>query len=132
MWDGHSCHDDTEIVTLLASFGVDQKLFIAYASHIMQPLDLIIFGKFKAALKRLLNKKLCKQVDVHYFDTSQRRELYIKCALSALHEATSADSIQESYTKAVLYPFNSGKALNCSAITETAELTKEYKRIKRQ
>lgn len=49
--DGHKSHQTTELKKILEKNNIILLLFVPHASHIMQPLDLVLFGKFKALLR---------------------------------------------------------------------------------
>ena len=122
MWDGHGSHTREEINQLLAKHNIDSVLFIAHASHILQPLDLVIFHCFKATLKKQLSAQLQKKSELYHGKAPQRRELFIACAISAIREATSYQSVIESFERAGLYPLNRNKPLGNPVVTETQEL----------
>lgn len=125
MWDGHGSHCREAITKLLTENNIDSVVFIPHASHIQQPLDLIIFRRFKAAMRRELKQQLRTHPDLRSCAISRRRELYITCGISAMHEATSFRSVIDSFERAGLYPLNRNRPLGNPVVTETQELAAE-------
>lgn len=51
LMDGHASHRTLELHAALAAAHIDLRHFVPHASHVMQPLDLVLFGAYKAQLK---------------------------------------------------------------------------------
>lgn len=49
--DGHPSHTTDEIKDMLAAHNIYLRIFVPHCSHIQQPLDLVLFGKYKSALR---------------------------------------------------------------------------------
>jgi 4-hydroxybenzoate polyprenyltransferase len=47
--DGHSTRLNLELLTWMASQGIDVQAFVSHCSHVQQPLDLCCFGVFKSS-----------------------------------------------------------------------------------
>lgn len=143
-WDGHTAHETEEIKGVLKEHNIISRLFLPHATHILQPLDLVIFPKFKKALKKVRQKGPTKQLSrLNHFNNTQyvkhqlskhnkslsapeRREMYIKCAVSALQEATTPLDIESAFASAGLWPLNASRVISRSVVTETAELAAEH------
>eukprot|EP00727_Mastigamoeba_balamuthi_P001744 m51a1_g11567 hypothetical protein (274) ;mRNA; f:9488-10990 len=77
IWDGHTSHDNDEVKTLLEKHNITSFMFVPHATYIMQPLDLVIFCKFKTELHKLLarasklvqgglNMQVCRKLYLTY------------------------------------------------------------------
>lgn len=49
--DGHKSHTTDDLKKLLKENNITLRLFVAHASHIQQPLDLVMFFKYKKLMK---------------------------------------------------------------------------------
>lgn len=57
--DGHTGHEDAELVKFCMENHIDIVEIVPHASHLMQPLDLTFFRAFRAALMRVAQHFLC-------------------------------------------------------------------------
>jgi hypothetical protein len=48
---GHVSHVTNTIKMMLAAHNIHLRIFVPHCSHIQQPLDLVLFGKYKAILR---------------------------------------------------------------------------------
>ena len=56
IYDGHSGHIQLEVVSLLRENRVHVVAFPSHTSHVLQPLDVSVFGPFKSRVQAQLHK----------------------------------------------------------------------------
>lgn len=55
LMDGHKAHDNDEVRQLLAQHHIDVEFFLPHATHLMQPLDVVLFRILKAELRKVFS-----------------------------------------------------------------------------
>lgn len=102
IYDGHSTHVDSKVVSLALDNSVTIMKLPAHTSHLLQPLDLAVFK----SLKTIWDKNLVKY---------QRQNVGVKLHKKAFAEMfaetwnqTSPKVIQSGFKKGGIYPFNAG------------------------
>jgi len=78
--DGHDSHISPEFVRYCMNNGIEQALLIPHSSHMMQPLDVGVFGPLKKAMSKELNvifrtgiSRIQKPEWVEFYDKARRR-----------------------------------------------------------
>jgi hypothetical protein len=97
LWDGHLSRADPDSLQRLRNINVDVITIMAHTSHVAQPLDLVIFGKFKNCLTDLGRSTITQ-------DLSEKRKFMVTTSLKSLHQALYPDYIISSFAKAGIVP----------------------------
>ena len=79
IYDGHSGHIQLEVVSLLRENRVHVVAFPSHTSHVLQPLDVSVFGPFKSRVQAELHKLSRHTRCIDVFDAS----MYLTTAYNA-------------------------------------------------
>jgi len=113
--DGHRSHNTEELRALLAAHYITLRLFVPHASHIQQPLDLVIFFKYKKLLQSFIDEILRDGCKIE--TDTQRRDVYILAASEVFPIAFSPYSIRSSFRRAGIWPPDPTPVLNNPCVT---------------
>ena len=108
--DGHKSHDTEKLRASLAAHHITLRLFVPHASHIMQPLDLVLFFKFKTLLRKQIDEMI--NDDYQVLTEVDRRNFYLEAASEVVPLAFSSSSIRSAFRRAGLWPINANPVLN--------------------
>lgn len=97
--DGHSSRLNSSLMEEFNGHGIKVPVLPSHASHVLQPLDLVVFGVFKSFLSK-------GDSGLRKLTLSERRAALMTKARNALHFALSTDNILASFEKAGLHPYN--------------------------
>lgn len=103
--DGHSSRANAELLKKLKNAYIDVVTFVSHTSHICQPLDVLVFGIFKAALRRntISLPTAASQ--------AERREILVEAAKKALYWSLYCNNVTKSFRRSGVYPLNRERAL---------------------
>jgi hypothetical protein len=103
--DGHSSHMTARLIEFCMNSTIDLMILPPHCSHILQPLDLTIFGPLKAALSKETDR--VARVDYGRIHRSEWTQMYFR----AREKALSVDNIQSGFKSAGLSPLEPMKVL---------------------
>jgi hypothetical protein len=126
--DSHNSRESKEAMTLLEENNIQCITYPADCTHILQALDVGIFGPFKSYLKTLRERAENDEIewtDENYHPTQQavRRVKLTIAAVDALRQATTIRNIKRAFEKAGIYPLNKEAALANPRIGQSTEVT---------
>jgi hypothetical protein len=107
--DGHASRNIPNVWKTFADNDIDVLTFVSHSTHILQPLDLCVFG----ALKRFMAKD---NSSLNKLSASQRRGELMKKALESLYHAACPANIISGFQRAGVYPLDKLQPLGHSAI----------------
>lgn len=114
--DGHASRENAELIAEFKAHNIKFIVMPPHTSHLLQPLDLRVFGAFKASLSKhdssLRNQTL-----------PERRDALMKKAIASLHGAMAVRTILASWELAGLFPFDPSRALSHPCILFEKEET---------
>jgi len=101
LYDNHESHVSLEAVNYSRDNGIVYLSFPPYTTHRLQPLDVGVFGPFKAKLKVAFN-------DWHVSNPGKTLNIYNipKLAKIAYFESFTAKNMTSSFEKTGIWPFN--------------------------
>lgn len=97
--DGHSSRLNATLMEEFRQHNIKVPVLPSHASHVLQPLDLAVFGAFKATISKG-DSSLRKQT------LPERRNAMMQKARRALHMALCPDTILTSFERSGLHPYN--------------------------
>ena len=112
---GHKSHNTEKLRATLAAHHIALWLFVPHASHIMQPLDLVLFFLYKSLLRKQIDLML-KDGYVVVTETD-RRNLYLQAAAEVIPMAFRSYPIKSAFRRAGLYPASADPVLNNPCVT---------------
>lgn len=100
LYDGHTSHKDPETIRWAREMGIILFVLPAHSSHLLQPLDVAIFGPFK-------NYYYAECSNFMYRNMGQVITKYNICTLAcrAYLKALTPLNIQSAFRKTGIYPF---------------------------
>ena len=98
--DGHDSHVTSEFVSYCIQHNIFLHLLIPHSSHLLQPLDVGVFGPLKKAISKHLDRLL--RVGVHRLEKVEWVEAYVEAREGTLTE----DNIRGGWRGAGLVPLN--------------------------
>jgi hypothetical protein len=107
--DGHASRINPKLWQTFKDNDVDVLTFVSHASHILQPLDLCVFGAFKTQLRGGMTS-------LKALSLGQKRAAVMKRAFDSLYHALSPTNIQAGFEKAGVYPLDRDVPLGHPAI----------------
>lgn len=106
--DSHNSRENVEALQLLKNANVDVVTYPAECSHILQALDVCIFGSFKKYLKiqmrSMRTQKITWKENLLPNDTNVRRAKTILAAINAWKQACTYTNIQKAFSRSGIYP----------------------------
>lgn len=96
--DGHSSRLNSSLMEEFAQNNIIVPVLPSHASHILQPLDLAVFGAFKASISK-------GDSSLRQHTLPERRASMMKKAIKSLHYALSVDVVLRSWRLSGLHPF---------------------------
>jgi hypothetical protein len=107
--DGHSSRANPTLINLLRENFIDTVVFVAHASHVLQPLDLLTFGVFKSKLRGLRSAAAC-------LTAPEKRRHLVEGAKDALYCALFPEHIFKSFALAGVLPLDRNVVLRHRAV----------------
>lgn len=107
--DGHSSRINPKLWETFKNNDIDVMTFVSHSSHILQPLDLCVFGAFKSYLRGGMSA--LKQLTL-----GRKRAAVMERAFDSLYHALSPRNVQVGFEKAGVYPLDRNVPLGHSAI----------------
>jgi len=101
LFDGHSSHTSTDLIEWAISKNIILFVLPAHTSHILQPLDVAIFGPFKGHYYRE-----CAAFMHRHMGRSVTKYDMAEIACTAYLHAMSPLNIVSAFRKTGIYPFN--------------------------
>ena len=104
MFDGYSSHYSEEIIAAATELQIIVLCLPANATHLIQPLDVAVFGPFKTILKERIQK--------HLIDTSESnmsKKTAVRLACSAWAEGVSESNITSGFEASGIWPLSAVK-----------------------
>jgi hypothetical protein len=102
--DGSSTHFDLDFQELRDKFNIHILFFPPHSSHILQPLDLTVFGVLKQHLTQRFQY-------VEHEDARSRRTRLLRATMESLSIATARTYVMDGFIRAGLCPLNPDKPL---------------------
>ena len=112
--DGHTSRMSAELMEEFRENNIKVPVLPSHASHVLQPLDLAVFGAFKAAISK-------GDSHLRRHTLPERRSLMMLKAMKSLHCALSPDVILRSWQLSGLHPFDPSIPLKHPCILLTDE-----------
>ena len=107
--DGHASRINPTLWQTFKDNDIDVLTFVSHASHVLQPLDLCVFGVFKSRLRGGMTA-------LRSLTLGQKRALVMKRAFDSLYHALSPVNIKIGFEKAGIYPLYRDIPLGHSAV----------------
>ena len=110
--DGHSSRMNSALMREFSDNNILVPVLPAHTSHVLQPLDLAVFGSFKAGLTQ-------GDSALRKMTLPDRRYKLLEKSISELHKALNPITIRKSFERSGLYPFDPSTPLQhpCVLIT---------------
>ncbi len=99
--DNHQSHIDYKVVKFAKDNGIVLLTFPPHCSHALQPLDVTVFGPFKAGLKHSHND----WIQSHPGSRISIKEVASLCRIPYMQKI-NAENIIAGFAKTGIYPFN--------------------------
>jgi hypothetical protein len=113
--DSHSSRENPEALQLLKDANVDVYTYPGECSHILQALDVFIFGPFKKhykiQMRSMRSQKFTWKDENVPSDASIRRLKSLLAAVNALKQASIYTNIQKAFERSGIYPRDVNAAL---------------------
>jgi hypothetical protein len=104
----HNSRENVEALQLLKDANIDAITYPGECSHILQALDVCIFGPFKKHLKiqmrSMRTQKITWKENLTPNDTNVRRAKTILATINAWKQACTYTNIQKAFTRSGIYP----------------------------
>jgi len=97
--DGHSSRLNSKLLDELAELNISCPVLPSHASHVLQPLDLKVFGVFKSTLSK-------GDSSLRKLTLPERRAALLAKVRKSLHIALDVTTVQASFRASGLFPFN--------------------------
>jgi hypothetical protein len=97
--DGHSSRLNSKLMEEFREHNIKVPVLPSHASHVLQPLDLAVFGAFKAAISK-------GDSSLRQLTHPERRASLMLKAMKLLHLALSTDIVLRSWQLSGLHPFD--------------------------
>jgi hypothetical protein len=107
--DGHASRINPTLWQTFKDSDIDVLTFVSHASHVLQPLDLCVFGSFKSKLRGGMTA-------LKTLTLGQKRAAVMKRAFDSLYHALSPVNIKSGFEKAGIYPLDRDIPLGHAAI----------------
>jgi hypothetical protein len=107
--DGHASRINPKLWETFRDTDIDVMTFVSHASHVLQPLDLCVFGSFKERLRGGMTY-------LKSLTLGQKRAAFMKRAFDSLYHALSPVNIQTGFEKAGICPLDRDIPLGHSAV----------------
>lgn len=112
--DGHSSRGSAKAMEQFNQIHVDVVTFVSHTSHVCQPLDLIIFGKFKEGLGHLPTST-AKQSLPH------QRKIMLETASRALYSALYGPDVRSAFERAGIVPLSRKRVLEHKSVQDVID-----------
>ena len=113
--DSHSSRENPEALLLLKNANIDVYTYPGECSHILQALDVFIFGPFKKhykiQMRSMRSQKFTWKNENTPSDSSVRRLKSILAAVNALKQACTYTNVQKAFERSGIYPRDVNAAL---------------------
>ncbi len=133
--DGHSSRECSDTLKLFKDNFIDVCLFPSHCSHLLQPLDVGIFGPFKKYLKvwrRNLTRTEIKWTgDSIVSEKSEGRVKLVLAAINALHQSMTYTLVERGFRLSGIWPRDENQTLENPRIIENEEVTMKNTKRKR-
>ena len=107
--DGHASRINPKLWQTSKNNDADVLTFVSHASHVLQPLDLCVFGAFKSRLRGGMT-------GLKALTLSQKRAAVMTRAFDSLYHALSPINIKMGFEKAGIWPLDRDMPLGHSAV----------------
>jgi hypothetical protein len=97
--DGHSSRLNSKLMEEFREHNIKVPVLPSHASHILQPLDLAVFGAFKAAISK-------GDSSLRQLTLPERRAFMMKKSRDALYAALAPGTVITSWRRSGLHPFD--------------------------
>ncbi len=125
--DGHSSREHSESLKLFSENHIDVMLFPSHCSHLLQPLDVGVFGPFKKYLKVWKRKFYGTTIkwigEGSVSNHSEQRVKLILAAINALHQAMAFTHVERGFRLTGIWPRDKNQTLKNPRIIEKDEIT---------
>lgn len=112
--DGHSSRMNASLMDEFQQNNILVPVLPAHASHVLQPLDLAVFGAFKAGLTK-------GDSAVRILSLPERRHIILQKVVTELHKALEPRIILKSWERSGLCPFDDSIPLQHPCILISSE-----------
>lgn len=100
--DGHVSHRSLQLSEFCAENGIVLVSFIANATHICQPMDVVVYGPLKRKWSENLQRFRSNNTDLERMTKQTFCDLLAKCT----DEVCTSDLMKAAFRKTGLYPFD--------------------------
>jgi hypothetical protein len=107
--DGHASRINPNLWQTFKDNDIEVLTFVSHASHVLQPLDLCVFGAFKSRLRGGMT-------GLKVLTLSQKRAAVMTRAFDSLYHALSPVTIKMGFEKAGIWPLDRDIPLGHSAV----------------
>lgn len=124
--DSHQTRKDADLMLHLKNNNIIFVTFPSHTTHILQPLDVGVFGVFKQLLrkqKRRLATVEFKWKGTEPSEAGKARVIDTLAAIEALHQASTPLTINNAFRRTGLVPFDVDQALMNPRISPNEEVT---------
>jgi hypothetical protein len=97
--DAHASRINEKLWQEFADNDIDVMTFVSHASHVQQPLDLVIFSVFKAEMSR--GNSALRQLQL-----ADKRFHLIEKSLNSIHVALTPRNVASAFARAGIYPLD--------------------------
>jgi len=104
--DGHISHINLKFVQFCEDYRIIPICLPPYTTHLLQPLDLVIFSLLKRAYSQKVDKYIALGI------TGLNREWFLRIIGEIRSEIYTANHINSAFKAAGLYPYNPERALS--------------------
>ena len=113
--DGHNSHTTVEFMWLCHSNNIHVLYLPAHTSHVLQPLDLLVFSPLKHSYRKYLN-----QLNNWSESTVLGKMAMVQCVQKARHDALTSQNIKAGWKATGLWPVNMAKPLMSRLLLENS------------
>jgi hypothetical protein len=108
LMDGHACHLTQEFLDYCHSRRIIVALFPSHSTHLMQPLDLAVFGP----LAKIYQSKMSQITSEHAYTAALSKSEFWDVFIDAWLAAVSPKNVRSGFATAGIWPFDKRKVIN--------------------
>ncbi len=125
--DSHSSRESSETLQYLKDHHVHVTTYPSHCSHLLQPLDVSVFGPFKKYFKiwrhHFNNVEISTESDLTVSKKAVQRAKTCLACINALHQAMVYTNIENGFRKTGLFPRDSSQCLKNPRICKNDTIT---------
>ena len=132
--DSHSSREDSEMLKILQSNNITFLTYPAHSTHVLQPLDIGIFGHFKKLFKsemRKISKEKITFTEPVTCEHSVKRVRRVLACIVALHMSCTDRKIEKAFRLSGLHPRDPDQTLKNPRVNQDDSIVIPIRRRKR-